>query len=989
MKQRAKQKTISFLWTGRLLCLAAILLLWLTVGSTKAFAAVSVPIDEEHFKDDTLRALVSESFDEDGDGILSVKEALRAKVLDCSGRKITSMDGIQYLSLTELYCSDCSLTELNLEGNTNLEKLDCSGNALTKLDIVPCTQLKVAHVQGNQISALEIWNARYLKVSVNQGTTTDQGTSILYEKMSYELCVDKAVQVISTSYGVSARPMIKEGDDYVESGAASAGEVYPEGILNRKYFGEGTTVVLTATANDGYEFVYWMDVDGNVISSETIYSFPVTENVDLWAVFEIAGNCYYAGDEFNSQGFYFYDDCYDEVIYSERNIKLQRFERHSADMEYWSVGYFKPSYLYLKTPKRRGLLETPVGFRIASGKGTRENPYHLELLYENAPLPETGTVTIGTKWYRGETVTSYSYFGWIDVTSPYGEPKYAKGRMGTTSNVVAMFFHEYVNSDEVIGVEVTAGEGTEKNPYHVAPLYSPEWLEGLNIPDLSGKVWAVGDTMELGDAYYHYYLNGYFNGHRYNVNAQHSRTGELNGKTIGEPEIVRDGEVYEEIFWGFKNIPLVSQRNNDQTQYPMGIMVIGGSGHVDSPYVFSIVWGVKDKVSVAFFENGGTGYMAPVAMEDGATHVVLPTCKFTAPEGKEFDCWEVTSTDGQVTYENAQPNEAVYVDRNMVCKAIWKEVVPHDENLVIAKKSLTLQDTIAIDFKIAKSAIEGKYHDPYLVVTQNGVETIITKWEPSDDGTLMIFSYRVAPHNMRDVVTAVPHALNADGEDVTGVSVDYSVTDYCYNMLGKATYQTDAWAPFRRLLVDILLYGDAAQTYKGYKTTELPSWQLTSAQRAMGTDVTVPMVYTNVKNVNFETVNASDEKAKIVTAALYLEASVNIQFKFTAEDLTGLKVVVTDGEKVLDELTPDPSKKDGNGRYYVTFGKLNAGQMRKTVYATVMQGTKKVSNTMQYSIESYAEAQSNNSTVPNLPELLHAMMRYGDSAKAVADMLGQ
>ena len=115
---------------------------------------------------------------------------------------------------------------------------------------------------------------------------------------------------------------------------------------------------------------------------------------------------------------------------------------------------------------------------------------------------------------------------------------------------------------------------------------------------------------------------------------------------------------------------------------------------------------------------------------------------------------------------------------------------------------------------------------------------------------------------------------------------------------------------------------------------------------------------------------------------------VNIQFKFTADDLTGLKVVVTDGENVLETLTPDPSDKDTNGRYYVTFGKLNAGQMRKTVYATVMQGTKKVSNTMQYSIESYAAAQSN-STVANLPELLHAMMRYGDSAKAVAEMLGQ
>ena len=147
----------------------------------------------------------------------------------------------------------------------------------------------------------------------------------------------------------------------------------------------------------------------------------------------------------------------------------------------------------------------------------------------------------------------------------------------------------------------------------------------------------------------------------------------------------------------------------------------------------------------------------------------------------------------------------------------------------------------------------------------------------------------------------------------------------------------------------------------------------------MGTDVTVPMVYNNVKDVNYGLVSASDAKAEIVTAALYLEAAVNVQIKFTAEDLTGLWIEIRDDERVIGELIPKPSEKDGNGRYYVTFDGLNAGQMRKTIYATVMEGNKAVSNVMRYSIESYAAAQTK-SEVPNLPELLHAMMRYGDSA---------
>ncbi|MBR4732757.1 MAG: choice-of-anchor J domain-containing protein, partial [Lachnospiraceae bacterium] len=42
-----------------------------------------------------------------------------------------------------------------------------------------------------------------------------------------------------------------------------------------------------------------------------------------------------------------------------------------------------------------------------------------------------------------------------------------------------------------------------------------------------------------------------------------------------------------------------------------------------------------------------------------------------------------------------------------------------DENLVIAKKTLTLYDTISIEFKVPETAFEG-YHDSYLEATQNG-----------------------------------------------------------------------------------------------------------------------------------------------------------------------------------------------------------------------------------------------------------------------------
>ena len=302
-----------------------------------------------------------------------------------------------------------------------------------------------------------------------------------------------------------------------------------------------------------------------------------------------------------------------------------------------------------------------------------------------------------------------------------------------------------------------------------------------------------------------------------------------------------------------------------------------------------------------------------------------------------------------------------------------------DPNLQITKKALQLQDTIAINFKVAKSAISGKYHDPYVKVTQNGVTDAITDYK--EEGDYLVFTYRVAPHQMGDMVTAVPYALNANGKKLMGETFAYSVAEYCYNMLAKEDYAGAQYATFRRLLVDILRYGDAAQQYAGYKTTELVSRNLTNAQNAMGTNVSVSMAYNSVKEPNYVEADPANTWAVIERAALYLEAAVNVQFKFSANAPTDLRVVITDNAactNVIGEYPASAQQMDG-GLYYVNVDALNAAQMRKTIYATVMKGDKKVSNTYRYSIESYAAAKKDGGD-GKLEELIDAMMRYGDSA---------
>lgn len=49
---------------------------------------------------------------------------------------------------------------------------------------------------------------------------------------------------------------------------------------------EGTEITLTATANPGYEFVNWTDLDDQVVSTDAAYTFTVTEEVALIANFQ-------------------------------------------------------------------------------------------------------------------------------------------------------------------------------------------------------------------------------------------------------------------------------------------------------------------------------------------------------------------------------------------------------------------------------------------------------------------------------------------------------------------------------------------------------------------------------------------------------------------------------------------------------------------------------------------------------------------------------
>lgn len=73
--------------------------------------------------------------------------------------------------------------------------------------------------------------------------------------------------------------------------------------------------------------------------------------------------------------------------------------------------------------------------------------------------------------------------------------------------------------------------------------------------------------------------------------------------------------------------------------------------------------------TVQFDANGGTGTMDTVTVNLNDSYT-LPPCTFTAPEGKEFDCWKI---EGDNTNTSYNPRDSYTIDGNVKFVAQWKD----------------------------------------------------------------------------------------------------------------------------------------------------------------------------------------------------------------------------------------------------------------------------------------------------------------------------
>lgn len=101
---------------------------------------------------------------------------------------------------------------------------------------------------------------------------TDEVGNVLNELSSFEVTVNGTMHY--TAHFVSLVTITTQAQP-AEAGATSGGG----------NFAAGDVIPLTATANNGYEFVNWTDASGSVISTETTFNYTVSQAADLRANF--------------------------------------------------------------------------------------------------------------------------------------------------------------------------------------------------------------------------------------------------------------------------------------------------------------------------------------------------------------------------------------------------------------------------------------------------------------------------------------------------------------------------------------------------------------------------------------------------------------------------------------------------------------------------------------------------------------------------------
>lgn len=333
-------------------------------------------------------------------------------------------------------------------------------------------------------------------------------------------------------------------------------------------------------------------------------------------------------------------------------------------------------------------------------------------------------------------------------------------------------------------------------------------------------------------------------------------------------------------------------------------------------------------------------------------------------------------------------------------------VVDNDKNLEISM-NLELTVNLKTSFYVKKAAVGDmtdlrmniKYSDDYSTVDKD-----LTNSEATVDGVdYYQFVYEgVNPQRMHDEYTLT---VSADDNGIPHYRTETkSVEKYIYD-----AFMDSKNSKWYAIFVDLLNYGSAGQTFKGYHADSLINRNLIGYRNISNLrpvidaenaklDCPVRALNDYIREVNNDKFRKIDNpEAEYKGIQLVLGSVIAMKYHFNIDDPKGKYVRVmhydNNGVEVSNPvyISADEFLSE-NGHYAVMYKDLKANQMRDLVYFTVVNSEKEpIGNTTRFSIASEyfirnnqmenpgSLSESDKEYVQELVAYEKAMMIYGDS----------
>ena len=293
-----------------------------------------------------------------------------------------------------------------------------------------------------------------------------------------------------------------------------------------------------------------------------------------------------------------------------------------------------------------------------------------------------------------------------------------------------------------------------------------------------------------------------------------------------------------------------------------------------------------------------------------------------------------------------------------------------DAGLRFSAVSISLHDSITVNYKVNSSAIES-YEEVWAEFEfHENEEPIEVKASLVQDDGKHVFKFEdLAPQCMNDTIKVILCAKDSNGEVFRGDVLEYSVCTYCYNILNSEHGQKPE---IRTLVVDLLNYGSAAQIYAGYQTDTLVNENLGEMQQYATPDSKLD----EIQLVEGTTAEIENPSVTFLGAGLVLQNSVTVYYEIKVDNPEGLRMKLEVGDNTW-YINALEFVEIAEGKYKVYFDKLHAAQMGEIIKATVLNNDTPVSDTVTYSINSYIYRKKDD---PSLGNLVTKMFKYGYSA---------